>query len=72
MESAVPGFVLYAVPFGLALAVVGVFCLGLARAGGKEPPRRDEQVDAELEAMANATRCDCPRCTARHRRIEPS
>lgn len=45
-------------------AALVALVVGLCRAAGKER-RRDERVDAELEAMANATACDCPRCTAR-------
>lgn len=28
-------------------------------------------ADTDLEAVVEATRCDCPRCTARRRRVTP-
>lgn len=74
MESAIPGLIVLAIAYLVLLLAVIV---GMCRAA-KASRRMDEQaadpVNAaaeqladELEALMNATRCDCPRCTA-HRK----
>lgn len=78
MDSAMVGLVVLALAC-LALSVVLLAGLCRAATAGRRIDEEAadpvnaaaEQLTDELEALVNATRCDCARCKARRGRVSP-
>jgi hypothetical protein len=75
---AVLGVVVLAVAWVALLVVLLAGLCRAAKAGGRVDEEAADPINAvteqlvdDLEALVNATRCDCPRCTARRRRVTP-